>query len=234
MCISLAEFRAYFERFGRVLSAEVMFNRETHKSRGFGFVVFEREAGAERVCAERELAIDGKVVEVKRAVPRAKLPQSPHTSASPQTSSVPYPTLPCHIPAQPTLPTLAYPPYPTLPCLKLTPCAVRRAQTSSPLVVSRSEMRRTASVGSAPSGGLPPRTAKAQGSVSSPAGSGNSSTQRASYAAALSQGQTHGPYAVGGSSSMYTGLFDDARLPMPRSMRAQSEPTIQVSHATLD
>ena len=60
--IFVAEFRAYFERFGRVMSAEVMFNRETHKSRGFGFIVFELEKGAEHVCAEREHIIDGKVV----------------------------------------------------------------------------------------------------------------------------------------------------------------------------
>ena len=39
-----------------------MFNRETHKSRGFGFIVFELERGAEQVCAEREHVIDGKVV----------------------------------------------------------------------------------------------------------------------------------------------------------------------------
>jgi RNA recognition motif. (a.k.a. RRM, RBD, or RNP domain) len=44
------------------MSAEVMFNRETHKSRGFGFIVFELERGAEQVCAEREHVIDGKVV----------------------------------------------------------------------------------------------------------------------------------------------------------------------------
>jgi RNA recognition motif-containing protein len=67
-----AEFRLYFERFGRVMSAEVMFNRETHKSRGFGFIVFELESGAEQVCAEREHVIDGKVVEVKRAIPRSR------------------------------------------------------------------------------------------------------------------------------------------------------------------
>lgn len=39
-----------------------MFNRETHKSRGFGFIVFELEKGAELVCAEKEHVIDGKVV----------------------------------------------------------------------------------------------------------------------------------------------------------------------------
>ena len=57
-----AEFRAYFERYGRVISAEVMFNRETHKSRGFGFIVFEFVKGAELVCTEKEHVIDGKVV----------------------------------------------------------------------------------------------------------------------------------------------------------------------------
>lgn len=69
-----AEFRTYFEQFGKVISAEVMFNRETHKSRGFGFIVFELEAGAVNTCAVNEHTIDGKVVEVKRAIPRSKLP----------------------------------------------------------------------------------------------------------------------------------------------------------------
>lgn len=39
-----------------------MFNRETHKSRGFGFIVFETEESAIKVCEEKEHAIDGKVV----------------------------------------------------------------------------------------------------------------------------------------------------------------------------
>lgn len=56
-----------------MVQSEVMFNRETHKSRGFGFVVFESETGADRTCAEAEHVINGKIVEVKRAVPRAKL-----------------------------------------------------------------------------------------------------------------------------------------------------------------
>ncbi|CAM9091789.1 unnamed protein product, partial [Heterosigma akashiwo] len=42
-------FRSYFEDFGKVTSAEVMFNRETHKSRGFGFVVFESSHSVDRV-----------------------------------------------------------------------------------------------------------------------------------------------------------------------------------------
>ena len=60
-----AEFRSYFERYGKVVSSEVLFNRETHKSRGFGFVVFEHEQSAVKVCAAaaaQEHSIDGKVV----------------------------------------------------------------------------------------------------------------------------------------------------------------------------
>lgn len=42
-----------------------MFNRETHKSRGFGFIVFEVENSAVKVCNVKEHSIDGKVVSVQ-------------------------------------------------------------------------------------------------------------------------------------------------------------------------
>ena len=45
-----------------MISAEVMFNRETHKSRGFGFIVFDNEQSAINVCDGKEHSIDGKVV----------------------------------------------------------------------------------------------------------------------------------------------------------------------------
>ncbi|CAM9403026.1 unnamed protein product [Choristocarpus tenellus] len=67
-----ASLRAYFEQFGRVAMAEVMFNRETHKSRGFGFVVFENEESANAVLQSTHHTVNGKVVEVKRAVPRSQ------------------------------------------------------------------------------------------------------------------------------------------------------------------
>lgn len=67
-----ASLQAYFEQFGPVQTAEVMFNRETHKSRGFGFVVFESEDAANAVLQSTHHTVNGKVVEVKRAVPRAQ------------------------------------------------------------------------------------------------------------------------------------------------------------------
>lgn len=60
--VFIADFKSYFEKFGKVVTGEVMFNRETHKSRGFGFIVFELEKSAENVCAQKEHIIDGKVV----------------------------------------------------------------------------------------------------------------------------------------------------------------------------
>lgn len=57
-----AEFRTYFEKYGKVVSAEVMFHRETHKSRGFGFIVFELEQNAVDVCSVKVHIIDGKEV----------------------------------------------------------------------------------------------------------------------------------------------------------------------------
>lgn len=88
-----AEFRQYFENYGKVITAEVMFNRETHKSRGFGFIVFEQERGAENVCLVKEHIIDGKVVEVKRAIPRSKLPPPALSSNIPSSSSSSPPSL---------------------------------------------------------------------------------------------------------------------------------------------
>lgn len=76
-----AEFRRYFMQFGKVVSAEVMFNRETNKSRGFGFVIFEDEETVKRVLQERDHIIDGKAVEVKRAVPRSDI-QPPRSTSS--------------------------------------------------------------------------------------------------------------------------------------------------------
>lgn len=39
-----------------------MFNRETHKSRGFGFIIFDNEDGVDRVCDQAEHSIHGKAV----------------------------------------------------------------------------------------------------------------------------------------------------------------------------
>lgn len=83
--------RDFFEKYGAVESAEVIYNRDTKKSRGFGFVVFRDYESVDKVLGEQDSegmhVIDGKQVEVKRCVARqestnATSGQSPTTMTS--------------------------------------------------------------------------------------------------------------------------------------------------------
>jgi RNA recognition motif-containing protein len=67
------ELRAVFEQFGEVETAQVIFNRDTKKSRGFGFVVFKDPSAVDKVLIRQRtspLVIDGKQIEVKSCVAR--------------------------------------------------------------------------------------------------------------------------------------------------------------------
>ncbi|KAK9688577.1 hypothetical protein K7432_014365 [Basidiobolus ranarum] len=66
------EFRAFFEQFGQVIDATLMTDRETGRPRGFGFITFESSDGVDRSLQRSDLAIQGKMVEVKRAMPKHK------------------------------------------------------------------------------------------------------------------------------------------------------------------
>jgi RNA recognition motif-containing protein len=61
--------RAFFEQFGTVESAEVVFERDNPKrSRGFGFVVFENDEEADRAIAEGDgKELDGRNITVSEA-----------------------------------------------------------------------------------------------------------------------------------------------------------------------
>jgi hypothetical protein len=66
-----ADFRAYFEKFGPIVDAVVMFDRQTQRSRGFGFITFEAEASLDGVFEVSDRHdFKGKTVEVKRAEPK--------------------------------------------------------------------------------------------------------------------------------------------------------------------
>ena len=58
---------------GKVLEATVLMDKITSRSRGFGFVVFEDEDVADKVCALRNHTVDGKIAEVRKAEPRSAL-----------------------------------------------------------------------------------------------------------------------------------------------------------------
>lgn len=65
----MAEFRKYFENFGGVVDAVVMFDRQTQRSRGFGFVTFQEDNVVHEIMMGSH-EINGKMVEVKRAEPK--------------------------------------------------------------------------------------------------------------------------------------------------------------------
>ena len=66
------DFKEFFMKFGRVLDATLMMDKDTGRPRGFGFVTFDSDAAVERTL-EGPLAIHGKPIEVKRAQPRNKM-----------------------------------------------------------------------------------------------------------------------------------------------------------------
>jgi len=74
--LSNVDFRKYFESFGTVLETQVMTDRETGRSRGFGFVTYEDEEVANHVLKTRHTIL-GKPVEVKKAEPKKVEPSQP-------------------------------------------------------------------------------------------------------------------------------------------------------------
>ncbi|XP_064391521.1 RNA-binding protein Musashi homolog 1-like [Halichondria panicea] len=61
------DLKNYFEQFGKVTDYQLMYDRNTQRHRGFGFVSFETEEPAEKVCSIQYHDIKGKKVEVKVA-----------------------------------------------------------------------------------------------------------------------------------------------------------------------
>ncbi|KAI7986767.1 Heterogeneous nuclear ribonucleoprotein 1 [Camellia lanceoleosa] len=65
-------FSNYFCKYGEITDSVIMLDKLTGRSRGFGFVTFADPAVADKVL-EEDHVIDGRVVEVKRTVPRADM-----------------------------------------------------------------------------------------------------------------------------------------------------------------
>lgn len=60
-----------FEEYGQVTSAKVIKDRETRKSRGFGFVEMPDDAAAKKAIHELDRAeYDGKIINIKEARPK--------------------------------------------------------------------------------------------------------------------------------------------------------------------
>ena len=70
-----AELEEIFEKFGKVTSAKVNIDRDTRKSKGFGFVVMEnREDGLEAIEMLKDISLGKKPLVVKEAEDRPAQP----------------------------------------------------------------------------------------------------------------------------------------------------------------
>ncbi|KAC9287748.1 hypothetical protein E3N88_46039 [Mikania micrantha] len=72
--VTESDFKRYFEQFGTVTDAVVMYDHNTKRPRGFGFITFDSEDAADNVLIKTFHELNGKMVEVKRAVPKELSP----------------------------------------------------------------------------------------------------------------------------------------------------------------
>ncbi|KAL2530841.1 RNA-binding (RRM/RBD/RNP motif) family protein [Forsythia ovata] len=63
-------FRHYFEAYGTVTDVVIMYDQQTNRPRGFGFISFDSEDAVDRVLHKTFHDLNGKQVEVKRALPK--------------------------------------------------------------------------------------------------------------------------------------------------------------------
>ncbi|KAF4348066.1 hypothetical protein CsatB_008136 [Cannabis sativa] len=117
------EMHRYFEQFGDILEAVIITDKNTGKSKGYGFVTFRDPESARRACANPNPVIDGRRANCNIASlgrPRPSPPRgrnsqggSPFQGGSPQNAIPTYsgvpPTLPP--PPPPPPPSLVYQPY---------------------------------------------------------------------------------------------------------------------------
>lgn len=72
--------RAHFETYGIVTDARVIYDRDTGRSRGFGFVTFDNEADADAAIeALNESEFDGRTIRVNEAQERRRPQGNPYS-----------------------------------------------------------------------------------------------------------------------------------------------------------
>lgn len=65
------EFEVFFAKYGTIIDAQLMLDKDTGRCRGFGFITYDSPEPVEEVCKTNFIDFNGRQVEVKRAAPRA-------------------------------------------------------------------------------------------------------------------------------------------------------------------
>jgi len=72
--VTESDFKMYFDQFGNITDVVVMYDHNTQRPRGFGFITYDSEEAVDRVLTKTFHELNGKMVEVKRAVPKEMSP----------------------------------------------------------------------------------------------------------------------------------------------------------------
>uniref|UniRef100_A0A7N0VIB5 RRM domain-containing protein n=1 Tax=Kalanchoe fedtschenkoi TaxID=63787 RepID=A0A7N0VIB5_KALFE len=80
--VTESDFKAYFEQFGTITDVVVMYDHNTQRPRGFGFITYDSEEVVDEVLTKTFHELNGKMVEVKRAVPKELSPASSRSPVS--------------------------------------------------------------------------------------------------------------------------------------------------------
>ncbi|MBA0822235.1 hypothetical protein Goarm_019047, partial [Gossypium armourianum] len=72
--VTESDFKKYFDQFGKITDVVVMYDHNTQRPRGFGFITYDSEEAVDKVLLKNFHELNGKMVEVKRAVPKELSP----------------------------------------------------------------------------------------------------------------------------------------------------------------
>ncbi len=76
--VSEEDLKTAFEAFGEVTSANIIIDRQTGQSKGFGFVEMTDDGAAEEAIGSlNETDMDGRRIKVNQAKPREERPRRP-------------------------------------------------------------------------------------------------------------------------------------------------------------
>lgn len=64
------EFEEFFAQWGTIIDAQLMLDKDTGRSRGFGFITYDSPDAVDKVCQNKFIDFKGKKIEIKRAAPR--------------------------------------------------------------------------------------------------------------------------------------------------------------------